>query len=174
MINKLLKNIPLTAKACYWYSFLLCMGLMSFAIYLQTVLLIAPCPLCELQRLMFLLIAFFSFFAALINPAKKGILFFSCFNILFALLGALLAGHQIWLETHPPTTANACGMGLGYLLSALPFSQALKIAIMGTGDCAAVTWRLLGLSIPVWSLFMFVFLGGLGIYQVKQVKHFKI
>lgn len=165
-----LKKVPLSIRACYWYSFLLCAGVMSFAIYLQTFLLVAPCPLCELQRLFFLLIGFTSFFAALVKPKRPGIVTFSSLIIVFALLGALLAGHQLWLETHPPAVASSCTMGLSYLLSALPLTEALKIAIMGTGDCAVVTWRLWGMSIPVWSLITFIILGLLGIYQLRTLK----
>ncbi|MFN7097644.1 MAG: disulfide bond formation protein B [Gammaproteobacteria bacterium] len=155
-----------TTKAYYWYSFLLCIGLLGFAIFLQTVVMLAPCPLCELQRLMFLIIAFLSLLGGLVNPGRKGVLWFSFFIALFAILGALLAGHQLWLERHPPPNPDACGMGLSYLFSVLPVSQALKVAIMGTGDCATVTWRLLGLSIPVWSFGAFILLLLISIYQV--------
>lgn len=162
------KKIPTSTQACYWYCFLLCIGLLGFAIYLQTVMLLAPCPLCELQRFMFLLIAVTSLFGGLLKPKYKGVCWFSFFIGLFAVLGALLAGHQVWLESHPPANPDACGMGLSYIFSMLPFSQALKVAIMGTGDCATVTWRLLGLSIPVWSLMSFIGLFIIAIYQVMR------
>lgn len=154
--NNPLKKIPTSPRACFWYIFLFCMGLLGFAIYLQTVILLAPCPLCELQRLMFLLAAFCGLLGGLVNPKRKGILWFSFLIGLFAILGALLAGHQIWLEQHPPANPNSCGMSLSYLFGMLPVSQAMKIAIMGTGDCAAVTWRMFGLTIPAWSLISFV------------------
>jgi disulfide bond formation protein DsbB len=166
--NNLFKKIPVSTQACYWYCFLLCMALLGFAIYLETVMLLAPCPLCELQRLMFLLVAFFSLLGGLLRPKRKGILWFGFFIGLFALLGALLAGHQVWLESHPPANPNACGMSLSYLFGMLPFSQAVKVAIMGTGDCAAVTWRLLGLSIPAWSLMSFITILIVTGYQVRR------
>lgn len=165
-INKLIKKMPSSTQACYWYGFLFCITLLGFAVYLETVMLLAPCPLCQLQRLMFLLVAFFSLLGGLTRPKRKGILWFGFFIGLFALLGALLAGHQVWLENHPPANPNACGMSLSYLFGMLPFSQAVKVAIIGTGDCAAVTWRLLGLSIPAWSLISFIILFMLVLYQM--------
>jgi disulfide bond formation protein DsbB len=167
-MRTLFKNIPIGPRACYWYSFLICMGLLGFALYLEIGMALAPCPLCELQRLMFLLVGLCCLFAGLQNPKRRGIIIYSLLISLFCLGGGLLAGHQLWLEVHPPAAANSCGMSLGYLLNALPLSQALRVAIMGTGDCAVVTWRLLGLSIPAWSLIAFIGLGITALYQIRR------
>jgi len=40
----------------------------------------------------------------------------------------------------------------------------LATAVRGTGDCAAVVWRFLGLSIPGWSALFFVCVALVGLY----------
>lgn len=165
--NNPFKRIPHTTRACYWYMFLFCLGLIGFAIYLQTVMLVAPCPMCEMQRLVFLLIAFISMIALLLKPKHKGICWFGSITGGLSLLGVLLAGHQVWLEIYPPPASDVCGVSLSYLFKVLPFSSAVKMAILGTGDCAKVTWRLLGLSIPAWSFISYVVLGFLSLYSIK-------
>lgn len=168
MLN-LFKNIPISPRACYWYGFFICMGLLDFAIYLEMGMALAPCPLCELQRLMFLLIGLCCLFAGLQNPKRLGVIIYSMLIGLFCLGGGILAGHQLWLEAHPPAIANSCGMSLGYLLHALPISEALRTAVMGTGDCATVSWRFLGLSIPGWSLIAFIGLAFMALYQTHRM-----
>lgn len=165
-----LKKVGAYPYLYYWFCFFICIGLLGFAFYLQDQLFLAPCPLCQLQRFVFLLIAILSFIGAAARFTIKPSRYLSLVIILFALSGAALAGHQVWLEWHPPLQANSCGMSLNYLLTVLPISEAIKIAIMGTGDCAAVTWRLLGLSIPTWSCMSFI---GLVILQVLQINKIK-
>jgi disulfide bond formation protein DsbB len=41
------------------------------------------------------------------------------------------------------------------LLHAGPLSRTLKTLVSGTGECAAVDWTFLGLSIAEWSLLWF-------------------
>jgi disulfide bond formation protein DsbB len=44
------------------------------------------------------------------------------------------------------------------MLENFPLSQALKKLVSGSGECAAVDWTFLGLSIAEWSLAWFVIL----------------
>jgi len=49
----------------------------------------------------------------------------------------------------------ACGPDLFYMMENLPFSRMLQKLFMGSGQCAEVHWRFLGLSIAEWSLAWF-------------------
>jgi disulfide bond formation protein DsbB len=40
-------------------------------------------------------------------------------------------------------------------MEALPFQDIVKLMLHGTADCAEVTWTLVGMSIPEWSLLAF-------------------
>ena len=46
--------------------------------------------------------------------------------------------------------------GLDYMLNAFPLSEALSLVFKGSGECADVQWTFLGLSIPGWTLLIFV------------------
>ncbi len=173
MLNShLFRRTPASVALCFWLGFFMCVGVLGFALYLEQALKLAPCPLCQLQRFMFLTIGFLYLFAALQKPHRFGVIVYASLISLFAAAGAGLAGYQLWLQAHPPAVSGACGVGLGYLLDTLSFSQAMKIAIMGTADCAIVTWRLFGLSIPAYSLMGFIAVGLLALYQIRRVPRF--
>jgi disulfide bond formation protein DsbB len=61
----------------------------------------------------------------------------------------------LWLQHLPPSEVPECGPGLEYMLDALPFTDVLAKVLHGSGECAEVLWRFLGLSIPGWSLVAF-------------------
>ena len=48
---------------------------------------------------------------------------------------------------------------MAYMIDAFPLADILKAMTMGTGNCAEVTWTLLGISIAGWALLGFVVLG---------------
>ena len=72
-----------------------------------------------------------------------------------AVTGALIASRQVWLQHLPPELVPECGPGLDYMLNVFPFTDAIKMALTGSGECAEVKWRFIGLSIAEWSLIMF-------------------
>ncbi len=49
---------------------------------------------------------------------------------------------------------------MAYMIDAFPLADILKAMTMGTGNCAEVTWTMLGISIAGWALIGFVLLGG--------------
>ena len=52
------------------------------------------------------------------------------------------------------------------MLENFPLGEALNMVLRGSGECAEVLWRFLGLTIPAWTLVAFVFLALLGWTQV--------
>jgi len=60
----------------------------------------------------------------------------------------------------PAEDIPSCGPGFEYIVDNFPLSDALGMIFQGSGECAEVAWRLLGLSMPTWVV---IGLGGLGI-----------
>ena len=58
-----------------------------------------------------------------------------------------------------------CGPGLDYMFRVFPFNKTLQMVFTGSGECAEVSWRLLGLGMPAWVLICFIVLGSLGLYR---------
>ena len=54
------------------------------------------------------------------------------------------------------------------MLEVLPWFEVLQTALKGTGDCAEVVWRFLGLSIPGWTAVFFSLLIVLGLFVMLR------
>lgn len=145
-----------TPRALNLFGFAACVGLMAAALVLQYVQGLEPCPLCILQRVAVMLLGAVFLIAALHNPAAIGRRVYAVICLLIATAGAGVAGRHVWLQHLPPEEVPPCGPGMDYILETFPFSKALSIILRGSGDCAALDWTLLGLSIPGWTLVAFI------------------
>jgi disulfide bond formation protein DsbB len=145
----------LRPRLIYLAVFLACAGLMGFGLYLQHAKGLEPCPLCILQRYAFVLTGLIALIAALHDPGKIGRWIYSALLVLSAGTGAVIAGRQTWLQHNPPNVLD-CGPDLAYMLDSFPLSAVLPKVFKGEGDCAKVTWKFLGLSIPEWALVWFI------------------
>lgn len=115
-----------------------------------------PCPLCWLQRFGFMGAGLVSLLAFLHGPVGFGNRVYGFFLVLTAGAGLGIAGRQLWLQSLPEDQVPACGPSVDYMLDVLPWFDVLKTALKGTGDCAEVVWRFLGLSIPGWTALFFI------------------
>ena len=147
--------LTIQSRRVFLAMFLATTGLIVFALYLQYFHNIVPCPLCMLQRVVFIAIAFVCLLAAIHNPRLKGLRAYGVTSFLLCLLGLALASRHLWLESLPPGQAPACGPSLEIMLQYLPLFDALKSAIMGSGECAKVSWQLFQISIAAWSFISF-------------------
>ncbi|MBI5659222.1 MAG: disulfide bond formation protein B [Nitrosomonadales bacterium] len=134
-------------------------GLLGAALFLQHVMRQDPCPLCMVQRVIF--IAMLAMFAAasLHNPKRAGEKVYAALIGLLALGGIGVASRHIWLQHLPKDEVPACGPGLDYMLESFPMSEVLQELLHGSGECAAKGWSFLALGIPEWSLIWYVLLG---------------
>jgi len=90
------------------------------------------------------------------------------FGALAAVIGGGFSIRQLWLQSLPADQVPACGPDLQYMLEAFPLSDVLIAMTSGTGDCATVSWSLLGISIPGWVLLSFIALLLTCIAQLRQ------
>ncbi|MDS4029206.1 MAG: disulfide bond formation protein B [Candidatus Contendobacter sp.] len=144
--------------------FLACAGGLGFAYYAQFYLGLEPCPLCIFQRLALFALGIVFLLATVHNPNDWGARVYGVLIGLVAATGAGIAGRHVWLQHLPPEQAPRCGPGLDYLLETLPLSETVREVLTGSGECAKVDWTLLGLSIPEWTLPLFLGLGVLGVF----------
>jgi disulfide bond formation protein DsbB len=56
----------------------------------------------------------------------------------------------VWIQHQPPGSVPSCGATLDYMLEVFPLAHVIGRVLTGSGECAAVTWRFLGLSMPAW------------------------
>jgi disulfide bond formation protein DsbB len=160
----------MTTRVGYTLGFIICAGLLGFALYLQYYEQQDPCPLCILQRVAF--IAMMAVFAigALHGPRTRGAVVYSALLFFIAATGAAVAGRQVWLQHLPPNQVPACGPGLGYMLEQFPLTQALQKIFAGSGECAEAGWRFLGLTIAGWSLVWLIVLALFAVFIAMRVR----
>ena len=132
---------------------LICACFIGYALYLQHYEFQDPCPLCLVQRGFYLIIMIVGTAAA---AHGRGFNTYGWLAALAALGGAGTAGRQVWLQHLPKDQVPQCGPDLYYMMDNFPFAKMLGLLFQGSGQCAEVTWRLLGLSIAEWSLLWFV------------------
>jgi len=144
--------------------FLVCAGLLGVAFYMEHVMGLEPCPLCWLQRFGFMGAGLVSLLAFLHGPAGWGARVYGFLLALTAGTGLGIAGRQLWLQSLPADQVPACGPSVDYMLEVLPWMEVLTTALRGTGDCAEVVWRFLGLSIPGWTAVFFSLLVLVGLF----------
>ncbi len=131
---------------------LACTGMMAFALYSQHVLLLDPCPLCILQRVAVIALGVTFLLAAIHGPQKTAARVYAFFCVLFAASGAAVAGWHVRLQNLPADEVPSCGPGLEYMVENFPLKDVLGMVLKGSGECAEVAWRFLGLTMPTWVL----------------------
>lgn len=129
------------------------------ALYLQYVLRQEPCPLCMVQRVIFIAIGVVFVIAALHNPKRIAARVYSVLVVLLALTGVAVASRHIWIQHLPKDQVPACGPGLDFMLKNFPMADVWQELMHGSGECAAKGWTFLTLGIPDWSLVAYLVLG---------------
>ncbi|MBZ2170292.1 disulfide bond formation protein B [Marinobacter sp. F4216] len=145
----------MTSRTVFGLVCLVCAALLGVAFYMEYVMGLEPCPLCWLQRFGFIGAGLVALLGLLHGPSGLGVRIYGFMLAVMSGVGLALAGRQLWLQSLPADQVPACGPSVDYMLEVLPFFEVLSTAIRGTGDCAEVVWRFLGLSIPGWTAVFF-------------------
>ena len=162
-LQQLMNHPLMTHRNINLAGFLICGALMLYALYAQTFLNLAPCPLCVLQRVGVIVVGLLFLLAASQNPGVTGRRIYAGLMTLASLGGAGVAARHIWLQNLPAEDVPACGPGLDFMLDTFPLADVLAMVFTGSGECAEISWIFLGLSMPVWVLIAFL---GLSLYAI--------
>tara|TARA_R110001606_G_scaffold171956_5_gene318080 strand:- start:9045 stop:9551 length:507 start_codon:yes stop_codon:yes gene_type:complete len=155
-------------RAVFALGFLGCLAAMGGALYLQHVVGLEPCPLCIFQRVAVIAAAVVLLIATLHGPRGAGMRVYAGLTLLACLAGAGIAIRHLWLQSLPADQVPTCGPGLDYMLDVFPLKEVLAEVLSGSGECAEVSWRFLGLTLPGWSLVVFAGLGALSLVQLLR------
>ena len=161
-------RLQLTPRLGYLAGFVVCGGLLAYALYLQYYEYQNPCPLCILQRVAYIALMVVFLIGALHGPRRAGAWAYSTPLVIIGMAGAGIAFRQVWLQHLPKDRVPECGPGLTYMLNKFPLIDTLEKVFRGSGECAEVTWTMLGLSIAEWSLIWFLLLAAYAIYVAAK------
>jgi disulfide bond formation protein DsbB len=151
-------------------AFFAAVGAMAFALYLEHVDGLEPCPLCVFQRVAMIATALIFLTAFAHNPKVIGQRIYSVLAIIASGAGVAIAARHSWLQHLPPDEVPACGPGLNYLLEAFPMVDVFQIVFNGSGECASISWKFLGLTLPEATLLVFVGFIAFAIFQFFYTK----
>ena len=157
-------SILITSRVGNFIGFAVCTGMMMFALFAQYVLDMEPCPLCIFQRVAVIAMGVLFIVAALHDPARIGSRIYATLLTLVSLAGLGVAGRHVWLQNLPKDQVPSCGPGLDFMLETFPIMEVLRNVLSGSGECAEVSWRFLGLTIPGWTLIAFLALAAYAIW----------
>ncbi len=136
---------------------LFCFGCLGFALYSQYFQGAEPCPLCIVQRIIYLIIGVIALIGLLNNCKSWGNFLYGIPLLGFSLFGVKVAHHHVWLQSLPPDQWPAsCGMPLSVLYTKIPLTGFIHTILSGTAECAAVNWKVFGFSGPLISMYGYV------------------
>jgi disulfide bond formation protein DsbB len=131
----------------------ICLALVGGALYLQYFKGEDPCPLCIIQRYMYLLIALFAFLGALAR-GWRGIAVYETLVAVGAFGGMVAAGRHVAVQASP---SFSCGFdALQPIVDSLPPAHWLPQVFKVAGLCETPYPPILGMSLPEWSLIGYV------------------
>jgi disulfide bond formation protein DsbB len=142
--------------------FLLCAGLIAYALYAQFELHLDPCPLCIFQRIGIASLGVLFLLAALHHPRRWGAPVYAVLIALAALATVGVAGRQIYLQHLPASQVPACGAPLSVMLQFMPVTAVIRRVLSGSGECSVINWTFLGLAMSEWVAIWAIALGAVG------------
>lgn len=163
MLQKIF-NTLLAGKRGYLLGFVLCFGIVALALVIQTTYKLEPCPLCITQRMVFMGLGVLFLISTFIPSANIFKKILAALQLLTALGGAGVAIRHWYLQANRESMIADCGVGFDYMFENFPLQKAFKLLFRGTGDCAAIDWTFLGLTLPQLGLISFLGFAALAVY----------
>jgi disulfide bond formation protein DsbB len=149
----------MTGRQANLLGFAACAGLLAYAYYAQFVLHLEPCPLCIFQRIGVLAIALLFLIAAAHDPVGWGRRVYAALLAVAAAATIGVAVRHLYIQSLPPGSIPACGASLNFMLKVFSLSEVVTKVLSGSGECAKISWRFLGLAMPGWVLIAAASLG---------------
>jgi protein dithiol:quinone oxidoreductase len=155
-------------RSGYLLGFAACFATVILALVIQTIYKLEPCPLCITQRMFFMGLGMLFLIAAFVKPATIVAKILTILQVATALGGAGWAIRHWYLQAHKGEIIADCGVGFDYMFDNFPLEKMFKLIFKGTGDCAAIDWTFLGLSLPQLALISFIAFGIYAVYLFKK------
>lgn len=146
--------LPLEPRALIAATGLAALGLVGGGVLLAQTMNLAACPLCVLQRMLYLLLAAEAAVAwALLRPPRP-IRLAALAMAVTAATGAGIAAYQTWLQRF--AKGVSCTADQPWWEHFVNWAGSrFPLLFEASGLCSEAGWKLLGLSIAEWSLLAF-------------------
>ena len=133
---------------------LLPVGLVAIAVALSVYQQLAACPLCIVQRMMYLGVAFASVGGLVLGRQVVARTIAAWLAASCSIAGAIAAGYQVYLQRNP--FAATCGAGSSWWERVVEWAgEFWPLLFRADGLCSDDSWKLMGLSLAEWSVVAF-------------------
>jgi disulfide bond formation protein DsbB len=140
-------------------------GLTGGGVLLASVLQLAVCPLCVIQRMLYLSIGLCGIFGLLlgrVRAIRAGLL---VLMVAAAGTGVFVAGFQTWLQRFAQFAS--CAADYPWWAEMVDWAgERVPLLFHANGSCSDPAWKLIGLSIAEWSLAAFSTLLAIFVYSL--------
>ena len=154
-----LTTMRISARLVFVFLALAPLVLLGSGLLLGEIMRLQPCYLCNFQRALYMLLALFAVFGALLPGWPR---LWSLLYGLTALGGVATALQQSWMQ-YAPDQVVECGASDPTLIEHIVdwLGNQWPAMFMVTGFCTNKDWVFLGLSLANWSAVCFLGLAGL-------------
>ena len=149
-------RFPFVVAAC------ICLGLVGGGLVLANLMNLAACPLCIVQRMLYLLLALVAGVGSVVaqTTARRGA---AAVAAVIAATGVFVAGYQVWIQRF--ATDTNCSANAPWWERFVDWAgEQSPLLFQANGLCSDPAWRFLSLSIAEWSLLAFSFLLALALF----------
>lgn len=137
-------------------------GLVGGGLYLAMALNLAACPLCIIQRMLYLLLAVTALIGFSLPNNRIGQLIAALIGFDIASLGIFAAGYQVWLQRFAKDVS--CAANAPWWEELVYWAgEKIPLLFQANGLCSDPGWKFLGLAIADWSMLAF---SGLGVLML--------
>ncbi|MBI4995929.1 MAG: disulfide bond formation protein B [Rhodocyclales bacterium] len=149
-MNRILQH----RRTPFLFAFVASLGLVFGGVLLAEFLRLAACPLCIIQRTLYLLLAVVAGIGIAVAARPLAPRFAALAMVLTAATGIFVAGYQVWIQRFAPAT-NCSPYPTWWEEMVERAGEVVPILFKASGLCSDPAWKFLGLSIADWSLCWF-------------------
>lgn len=143
------------------------LGLVLGGVALAELLRLAACPLCIIQRTLYLVLAIFAALGLAVHTRPLAPRFAALAMVLTAATGIFVAGYQVWIQRFAPST-NCSPYPTWWEEMVERAGEVVPILFKASGLCSDPAWKFLGLSIAEWSLAWFALFLLVALYALMR------
>ena len=130
------------------------LGLVAGGVLMGNLMNLAACPLCIIQRLLYMALVLTAAAGLLVTAKPVGRRLAAAANAAVAGTGAFVAGYQVWLQRFARDVS--CTANTPWWEDMVDWlGQQAPLLFQANGLCSDPAWKFLGLSIAEWSLMAF-------------------
>lgn len=162
-----MKSLFAFPRAPFLLTLVTTLSLVGGGVLMSQFMRLAACPLCIIQRMLYLLLALVALGGLSLAASGIGRRLAALLMAATAGTGAFVAGYQTWIQRFAPMTS--CSGKMPWWEELVEWSgNLLPLLFKSDGICSDPGWKFLGFSIAEWSLVFFTGFFLLSLYTLLR------